>query len=242
MAELSLDHFIGALRDMESAQYRILDSLKQTRSAFKRNIIYPHLGLLVQLYDGLRQITAQIGDVQKGLPRRLKDIDLRQRRLTYEIPALEEGQIQQVHELIDWAMPLIQEAIEEGKTIFEFVEDHMHLGEVGIVPAYVEEGYLIVPNRPRNEFYVLQYTISLFTDVKERYRSLRTTHVKTIPQRSIFQSPHHIKLELIEEYRELPNPATFVCNVEVDVPFEQTLLPVAKRKLMRYLYTQGGIA
>ncbi len=242
MAILHLDHFMGAINDMESAQYRILDALKQTRSAFKQNIIYPHLGALVQLYGALKQIAGGIEDVQQGMPRRVREIDFENRQLVYDIPGLEEDQIEQVRELIGWAMPHIQEAIEEGRTIFEFVEDHLHLGEVGIVPSYVEEGYLIVPDRRSDALYILQYTLSLFTDVQERYRSLKTTHVKTLTQRTIHRSPHSIKLELMEENRALPNPATYLCNIELDIPFEETLLPVAKRKLMRHLYTQGGIA
>ncbi|MEZ4701185.1 MAG: hypothetical protein R2834_12685 [Rhodothermales bacterium] len=242
MAELRLDHFIGALRDMESAQYRILDSLRETRAAFRSNIIYPHLGSLVQLYGALRQIAGGMDDVHKGRPKRIREIDLQNQQLMYDIPSLEDEKFELVRELIDWALPHVQEAIEEGKTIFEFVEDQLHLGEVGIVPSYVEEGYLLVPNRQQDELYILQYTISLFTDVNERYRSLKTSHVKTIPHRSVFRSPHSIKLELMEENRSLPNPATFLCNVDLDLPFEQTLLPVAKRKLMRRLFTQGGMA
>ena len=240
MADLRLDHFLGALRDMESAQYRILDALNRSRQAFKKNIIYPDLGALVNLYGSLRQLTGRMNEVEQGMPRRLREIDLRNNQLLYDIPAMEEDQQLQVRELIDWAMPHIQETIEEGKTIFEFVEEQLHLGEVGIVPAYVEEGYLLVPNRLTSELYILQYTISLFTDVKERYRSLKTNLIKTIPHRSVYHSPHAIKLELMEENRSLPNPATFFCTVELDLPFEQTLLPVAKRKLMRHLYTQGA--
>jgi hypothetical protein len=240
MADLRLDHFLGALRDMESAQYRILDSLNRSRLAFKKNIIYPDLGALVNLYGSLQQLTGRMNVVEQGMPRRLKEIDLQNRQLLYDIPALEEDQLLQVRELIDWAMPHIQETIEEGKTIFEFVEEQLHLGEVGIVPAYFEEGYLLVPNRLTSELYILQYSISLFTDVKERYRSLKTNLIKSIPNHSVYHSPHAIKLELMEENRNMPNPATFFCTVGLDLPFEQTLLPVAKRKLMRHLYAQGA--
>lgn len=242
MTALSLNHFFSAINDMESAQYRVLDSLQQAKADFSRNIIYPHLGALVKLYGSLQQIMTGMQGVEQGLPRRIKKIDLEEQALQFEYPSLEEDQMHQVKELMEWALPHIQEAIEEGRTIFEFVENNLHIGEVGIIPSYVEEGYLIVPNAEDNALYILKYDLSLFTDVAERYRSLRTSHVKTIPNNRIFRTPHSIKLELMEERRDLPNPATYLCDAEIAFPFEETLLPIAKRKLMRYLYTQGGLA
>ena len=242
MAELRLDHFLSAVHDLESAQYRVLNRLKEVRAAFSRNIIYPHLSSLVQVYRSLQQVMKGLDGVESALPRRLKEIDLNNQTLKYDYPALEDDQLQQVKELIGWAMPFLQEAIEEGRTIFEFVENNLSIGEVGIVPSYVEEGYLIIPNSEANALHILKYDLSLFTDVEERYRSLRTSHVKTIPHKQIQRSPHSIKLELMEEHRDLPNPATYVCDVEIAFPFEQTLLPIAKRKLMHHLYTQGGLA
>ena len=242
MAELGVNHFLSAVHDLESAQYRVLDSLKKARDAFSRNIVYPHLSSLVQVYRSLQQIMQGMDNVEVGLPRRLKEIDLNNQALKYEYPALEDDQLQQVKELIAWAMPFLQEAIDEGRTIFEFVENRLSIGEVGIVPSYVEEGYLIIPNGEANSLHILKYDISLFTDAKERFRSLRTSHVKSISYRYIHRSPQSIKLELIEEHRELPNPATYLCDIDISFPFEQTLLPIAKRKLMHHLYTQGGLA
>ena len=242
MTRLGINHFLAAVQDLESAQYRVLHSLQQARQAFSQNIIYPHLSSLVQLHSTLQGILKGMLGVEKGLPRRVKNIDPEKKEVLYEYELLEDDEVAQVKELVNWAMPHIQSAIEEGKTIFEFVDKNIHIGEVGIIPSYVEEGYLILPNQVENTLYILKYDISLFTDVSERYRSLRTHHVKTLPMRSIRRSPHSIKLELIEEHRELPNPATYVCDIGLEFPFEETVLPIAKRKLMRYLYVQGGIA
>lgn len=242
MAELRLNHFLTAVHDYESAQYKVLGKLQKARQAFSRNIVYPYLSSLVNLYDSLQAIVNGMENVKQGLPRRLQKVDLDNHTLKYEYPALDDDQMTVVRELVGWSMPFIQEAIEEGRTIFEFVEDHLSIGEVGLIPSYVEEGYLIVPDLSDSALHILKYDVSLFTDTKERYRSLRTAHIKTIPGQQIGRSPQSIKLELIEEHRELPNPATYLCDTEIAFPFEETVLPIAKRKLMRYLYTRGGLA
>jgi hypothetical protein len=46
----------------------------------------------------------------------------------------------------------------------------------------------------------------------------------------------------VEERDDLPNPATYYFNTDVDVPYEPTMLPVVKRMLMRHLHEHGGIA
>ncbi len=242
MTELRLNHFLTAVHDFESAQYKVLNGLQLARQAFSKNIVYPYLSSLVKLYDVLQHIISGMDVVEQGLPRRLEEIDLNSQTLKYEYPSLDGDQIAVVKELVSWSLPYMQEAIEEGRTIFEFVEGHLHIGEVGLIPSYVEEGYLIIPHLEDNALHILKYDVSLFTDAKERYRSLRTAHFKTITSHQVMRSPHSIKLELIEENRALPNPATYMCDLEISFPYEETVLPIAKRKLMRHLYTQGGLA
>ena len=196
MTELGINHFLAAVQDLESAQYRVLHSLQQAKHAFSQNIIYPHLSSLVRLHQSLQGILKGMTGVEKRLPRRVKEIDLEKQELLYEYEALCDDEVAQVKELVNWAMPHIQSAINEGKTIFEFVDNNIHIGEVGIIPSYVEEGYLILPNQEEKTLYILKYDLSLFTDVAERYRSLRTHHVKTLPMSIIRRSPHSIKLEL----------------------------------------------
>ncbi|GIV62196.1 hypothetical protein GQ464_016625 [Rhodocaloribacter litoris] len=242
MTGLSLEQFLSAGSDFEQAQYRILGQLKRIRQAFSRNIIYPYLGDLIHLYQTLQTVQGRLDDLRQALPGEIKGIDLETRRLIYERPDAERGHLALVEDLITWALPLIQDAIEEGRTIFEFVEENLHLEEVGLVPSYVEEGYVIVPDRPARRLHILQYNLSIFTQADERYRSLRTTHVKTIDLAGIEPAPQGIKLALLAERPDLPNPATFFVESTLDFPYEPTLLPVAKRKLIRHLFEPGGKA
>lgn len=238
----NLELFTSALDDFERAQYQILSNLQQTRQEFSNNRIYPYLGDLVQLYGSLLTIVSSSEGLRDALPGKIKDVDLEAKEVIYEDPELDRDQMAAVEELIHWALPHIQDAIDEGKTIFEFVENNLHMEEVGIVPSYVQEGYLFVPDHANEELHILQYNLSIFTGPKERYRSLRTSHVRSVRQTAVLQSPQDLKLSLMEERRDLPNPATYYFDFELDFPYEETVLPVAKRKLMRYLFTDEGSA
>lgn len=239
MSTLPLDLFVRPDLDAEHARYQILGALQRVRRAFARTIIYPHLAELIKLHSTLRTVVERSEGLRNARPGTIKRIDLENQNVVYERPDLSQDQMAQVEDRIRWALPHIQAAIEEGRTIYEFVEEHLYLEEVGIVPSYVQEGYLIVPDVEAKALHILQYQLTLFTNTEERFRSLKTTHVKTVPQPFIHRSPQSVKLELVEERRELPNPATYAFDTDLEFPYAATVLPVAKRKLMRYLYGQA---
>ena len=189
MSGWSLDLFTSAVYDYERAQYQILSNLTRVRRAFSQNRIYPHLGELVQFYGTLQTIVQQSEHLRDALPARIRRIDLETGEVVYERPELDGDRLKLVEELIHWALPTIRAAIEEGKTIFEFVEENLQMEEVGIVPSYVQEGYLFVPDYEGGMVHVLQYSFSLFTGADERYRSLKTTFVKSLPERPASFSP-----------------------------------------------------
>lgn len=241
MTALSLDLFTQAPYDFERAQYRVLAGLRHVEEAFSSNQIYPHLGELIQLYRTLKTILERTEDLKGALPKQIKDVDLKEKKIVYEWPELDQDEMADVEELIRWALPRIQTAIEEGRSIFEFVDENLHLEEVGLVPSYKQEGYFLIPDREAEALHILQYSLSIFTSADEQYRSLRTSHLRSLPHRGVYPSPQRIKLDLVEERRnELPNPATYFIDTDLVFPFEPTVFPVAKRKLMRHLYEEDS--
>jgi hypothetical protein len=72
----------------------------------------------------------------------------------------------------------------------------------------------------------------LFTETNERYRTLKTRLLESIEQRLVKLAPESIKRQLMEKYHDLPNPATFWCDTDLEFPYSETILPIAKRKLL----------
>lgn len=239
MASLTVETFLTAGPDMEGAQYSILAGLQSIKDDFARTAIYPHLGELIELHGSLDKLQGQLGDMRDALPKEIESVDLEQNEVIYSKPPEDFGPMGRLTQLIDWAMPLIKDTIEEGRTIFEFVDGSLKIEEVGILPNYTEEGYLMVPDKEADELCVLRYRMSIVTRADERYRGLRTTLVKRMPDRRAVP-PQHIKLELTKECPELPNPATYYVDTDISFPFDATVMPIAKRKLMRHLFISGA--
>jgi len=235
MDSLSLDLFTGAIDDVEQTQYKVLAGLQRAQSAFDDQRVYPHLGRLVELHGALVTILDRTEEFRTPETGRISSIDWEKKSVTYDWPEFEGAEMAVVEDLIRWALPHIRSTIEEGKAVYEHVEDNLELETVGILPSYLQEGYLMVPDRGDDALHVLRYTLSIFTEEGETHRALRTTHCKTVEQEGVDVDPSTVKLQLLEERRDLPAPATYFSNIDLNVPYQETLLPVVKRRLVRQL-------
>ncbi len=242
MKPLNLELFTGAVDDVERTQYQILAGLQQAQSAFEEQRVYPHLGRLVKLHGALITVLKRTEDFRTPETGDIAGIDWDEKSITYEWPELEDTEMAVVEDLIRWALPQIRTTIEEGRSVYEHVEDNTELETVGIVPSYVQEGYLMVPEHDEDRIHVLRYELSIIQEEGEKHRALRTVHCKTVPAEGLDVHPSNIKLDLLKERRDLPNPATYFSNTDLNVPYKETLLPVVKRRLVRHLASEQGRA
>ena len=229
MTSLSLDLFARAA-DPEAARYRVLAGLQQARRAFARNCVYPALGHLVGLHRGLRSLLDGADRVDARPTGRAVDVDWEAGRIVHEAaPA------PLALDLARWALPQIVEAIEEGRTLYDFAAEHAALDAVGLVPSYHTEGFLLLgaPDGVR----ALRYHVSALAGSDGRYRSLRTAEVAVALDP--LAPPAAWKRALTAAAPDLPAPAAFHLHTDLDLPVEPTLLPVGKRKLLAFVETWG---
>lgn len=235
MQKLSLDTFLTAGPDLEANQYHILHALQGYHVEFVHNRLYPALAELIELATVLQSLLDRRAGIASHIPRKIKSLDLKNKQIIFEQPSFETENSARVFELIEWALPKINSLIEEGMRIHDFVAENVQVQEVGILPMYRDEGYYFVPEPAAHRLHLMRYQVSLFEAGEERYRSLKTRLVDSIAQPLVHQSPESIKLRLIEQFPDLPNPATFICETDIEFPFAQTVFPIAKRKLMARL-------
>ena len=233
---LTLDLFTQVQSDYEQRQYKVLAALKKVSEDFQHNKIYPHLSHLAELHHTLGDIRTRLNDLRSEFPKRIKKIDFVNQEIEHEIVFVDGSDLQKVEELIEWALPYIEAKIEEGKTIYEFVNEKILLEEVGIVPNYIDEGYFFVPDNEEAKLLLYEYEVSIFQSAHDQYRSLKTQFLKALEQGRALMSPNSIKLDLINEFKKLPNPATYSFQTDLSFPFQETVLPVVKRKLIKQLY------
>ena len=229
MPALSLSLFDGAC-DPEATRYRVLAGLSAARAAFTHCRVAPHLSELVEVHRGLSALVSGAAAVAPRGP--VTGVDWEAGALVRERPEL--PGVAAV-ELARWALPLVAAAIVEGRTVYEFAAEHAALTAVGLVPGYRAEGFLLVDGGPAPT--VLRYHVSPLAGADGAYRALRTTPVDADLEPAA--PPAVWKAALARLAPDLAAPAAFRLRAEVELPVEETLVPVAKRKLLGLMQSWG---
>ncbi|HQW45394.1 MAG TPA: hypothetical protein PLX74_14525, partial [Chitinophagaceae bacterium] len=140
----------------------------------------------------------------------------------------------ELEEIIHYSAGKMKSIIYNGTEIYEFVEEKININPVGLIPLNIQEGYFFLSSGNVKNTKVYQYRLSFFEKHDEKYRSIKTTFLDNW-QRSISSTYEHIKSELIKHRKELPNPAVYSIETELSFPVDETLLPIAKRSLVKLI-------
>lgn len=234
MKKLTIDTFISAINDNELSQYYVLGSLQSYYQQLNKNKLYPALSELFDLGKLLGEIVAQKSHLQKMFPKQSENNVITESTGASSKETLMESDMDKVFEFINWAYPKIKDALTEGKAIYSFVKQNIKIEEIGILPIYKNEGYFVITNPKQNLIHVYRYEIPFIALDKNSSSAMKVYSIKTYHNSELINKSL-LKIDLVKEFNDLPNPATYSFETELDFPFEETILPIAKRRLLKKL-------
>jgi hypothetical protein len=142
--------------------------------------------------------------------------------------------MQELEEIINYSAGQMKTTISSGAEIYEFVEENLTITPIGLVPLDMQEGYFFLSSGNNKSTRVYQYRLSIFDKHNEKFRSIKTSYLEMM-QRSMVNTYENIKYDLIKTRSDLPNPAVYSIETELNFPVEETLLPIAKRSLVKFI-------
>jgi len=237
MKTLSQTWFADGYIDFELKKYTLLAYLQEINRYFCQNKLYPQLADIIFHYNNLIAFMENKQYLQEQFPKKLTGLQIEKLQLLYESMVEDDELMQELEEIINYASSNMKETITSGTEIYEFVENKLTIEPIGLIPLDHNEGYFLLCEGACRNTWVYQYRLSIFEKHDEKYRSIKTEFVD-VWQRSIVNSYQNIKAELIRNRSDLPNPAVYSVETDLTLPLEETLLPIAKRSLVRYISTQ----
>lgn len=238
MKTLSETWFADGYIDFELKKYTLLAYLKEITKYFNENKLYPQLADVIFHYNNIIAFRENKKYLQEQFPKKLNGVQLQKLQLLYEQMIEDDELMQELEDIIHYAAGEMQQTISSGTEIYEFVEDKITITPVGLIPLEQNEGYFFL-NESSKQTRVYQYRLSIFEKHDEKFRSMKTEYVDSW-QRSFVNTYENIKRELIKSRNELPNPAVYSIEINLDFPVDETLLPIAKRRFVRYISTQAA--
>ncbi len=238
MKSLSETWFAEGYIDFELKKYTLLAYLQEVNKYFNENKLYPQLADIIFHYNNIAAFRENKKFLQDHFPKKLNGIQLEKLQILYQQMIEDDDLMQELEQIITYSADRIKSTIQNGTELYEFVEEKIIITPVGIIPLENKEGYFILSNDSKISS-VYQYRLSFFEKHDEKYRSIKTSFIKDW-QRSFVNSNESIKSELIRSKKELPNPAVYSIEANLSFPVEETLLPIAKRRLVKYISSEAA--
>ena len=234
MKTLSETWFAEGYIDFELKKYTLLAYLQDIHHHFSKQLLYPQLSELIFHYNNIIAFKENKEHLQQHFPKKLTGIQIEKLQLLYEKMVEDDELMQELEAIIQFAGNTMKKVIVNGTEIYESVESTLNIFPVGIVPLHTQEGYFFLSEGSYRNTYVYNYRLSIFEKHDARYRSIISSYVDTW-QRNMVNTYESIKSELIRTHPYLPNPAVYSIETDLLCPMEETLLPIAKRSLVRYI-------
>jgi hypothetical protein len=234
MGQLKENWLTEGLIDFEYKKYTLLAYLTQVREAFGKVELYPFLSDLVFHYRNLVTLKENKTLINDSFPAELSPESIQKLELTWKKIIEDDAIMKEIESIIAFALPEFKNSLDEGAQIYEYVESNCEISPVGLTSLYGHEGYLFLTQPPQTETNVYRYQLTFFEQPNESMRGIHMQYVRT-SERTLANSYEHIKLQLIREFTSLPNPAVYLIHSKLRFPYVQTLVPVAKRLLIKQI-------
>jgi hypothetical protein len=234
MDALKHDWLTEGLIDYEYKKYILLAYLKDVQKRFNKSELYPFMADLVFHYRNLLKLKENKKLLFENFPKSLSLEDFKRLKLAYNKLITDDEVMSVIEEIIAFAIPKLEQALDEGKELYEFVEENMEMNPVGVSPIYLKEGYLFINMDAQPLVSVYRYKLTFFEHVSEKYRGISTEYLGD-EMCGISRSYENLKVDLTRSFTDMPNPATYLFVSKLSFPIQQTILPVAKRLLVRQI-------
>lgn len=233
--QLSNTWFTEGIIDFEWQKYRLLAYLKEVHECFNASKLYPQLSDVIFHYENLLAFQQNKRFLEDQFPKTIDTIDIRKAEIVYEKMLADDALMNELQDIADYALRKFKGTIDDGAGIYDFVEQQMTIEPVGILPVYKDEGYIILRHGLFKETRAYNYTVTLFEHKSARYKGLKLEYLQSWPQ-SLVYTNELIKKELVRVRSVLQNPAFYCVEMPLQLPFEETILPIAKRVFVKYLH------
>lgn len=232
MKNLSENWITEGWIDFEYKKYLLLAYLQHVGAQFKEVKLYPPLAELIHHYSKLKIFEQNREQIKSAFPKLLQGPDSKEFKLNYKPLVIDDEVMKQLEEIVAFSLPQLQKHIEEGKTIYDLLEQEMKIEPIGLSPLYQKEGYVMLSYEKSRDVFVYRYKVNLFQNSVDQFKGIMMQLINRV-RRTLAHTLEHIKLDLIRTYKELPNPATYSIYSQKEIPLEESFVPISKRLLLK---------
>ncbi|HSZ26107.1 MAG TPA: hypothetical protein VK766_10325 [Cytophagaceae bacterium] len=239
MKELHKNWLTQGLIDFEYKKYLLLGYLQGVKEEFNSRKLYPVFTDLLFHYKNIIHLKQNKDHLYENFPKEISGADFEKLSLMYTEIVKDDKIMKELEDIMEYAIMVFQNYLTEGKDIYEEIEYNMSIAPVGLFSLNYDKGYMFFYVDNMRQAKVYEYEMTIFESSEEKYRGIHTNFLETVDKglNNTFES---IKIYLVKKYKKMTNPATYLVDSKVNYPFDEAILPIAKRMLVRYINNQAA--
>ena len=165
------------LIDFEYKKFILLAYLSSVKKHFKEQKLYPDLAELITHYNLLQSLAFNKTRFSESMPKCIEGMDFKKFLLHYQSAVKDDEVMEEIEKILQFSIPEIKKQMEEGRSIYDFIEQELELYPLGIQPVDLQYGYLFLRNGGDNLARVYEYRLTIFERHDEKYRGIHTRYV-----------------------------------------------------------------
>lgn len=229
---LNTDWFLEPVIDFETKKYQLLAYLQCKQEELLTQKLCPTHAELKEKYLALEEVIKNKTQLENSIYREIEKIDWKNLQLIYKNENQFHEKLNEMMDIIFYAFPKINSCRNNFKEEIEKIKTEIHLDVVGLLPNYLQDGYLIL-EQPSG-YYLFTYEKQALLNLDGEKRFLHE-HLKTY-QNTLIHSPNSIKKEIHHANKnKVEMPAVFVVSYKEEIPIYETLLPLSGWALQKFV-------
>ncbi len=232
MMKLDITKITSCGSDWETNRYTFLQSIKSWQNDIRKNKLFPAMDFASQLQNKFNEILSENIESKYWLESEVKGAFIDDRLVILEKAHQISFQLDRLIDFVKWGLNENIKLLNEAEIIKQFVYDNIQIIPCCSTNKYRGKGYILVPDNKLKVYKIYLYELSINWSVDEPVEYLDLELLRSIPFELVSDSPRSLLNEFIKHIKNLYDPMVYLCETELDFPFNETMMPVLKTKLL----------
>lgn len=218
--------------DWEINRYTFLSTLKQWHNQLKKNKLYPVLDYSLSLHNKFQQLLAENIESRDWLDKEVNGTMVNDRMVMLDKAHKISYQLNKLIDFVSWALNMNNEILNECFVLKEFVYENIQINCLSEFDKFKGKGYLVAPDYEKKLVKIYLYELTINWESEEPKEILELNLLRSIPMDLMQESIEEVIAKFVKYSQSIYDPMIFIVETDLDFPFNETLLPVIKEKLL----------
>ena len=232
MTTLDVKKLTSCGSDWEGNQYTLLSRVKVWTDQIRKNKLFPALQESIQISINLEEILRENLESKWWFDSEIRARRLNERIIVYEKAHQVGFQLDMLLEFVEWALYLNRPVLEEGEILRSFVYENLSIRKITSRKNYLGKGYFTLPDNKKEMLNIYYYEVNWDWHKNEVIHTMETELTRSVPFEAIQGCFEEFVKGFINNYQQLYDPVAFIFETDLDFSYEETMLPIAERKLL----------